>query len=266
MSIIESIQKRRSIRTYTGEPVDPATIQKVEKYISGLKSPFGIRCRIEILYENVGSEPIKLGTYGFIKGTSVFLALILEEGDLAEEGASYMFEQVILYCTSLGLSTCWLGVSFNKNTFKKQLNLKSGEKLRIVSPLGYASDRKHLSLFLLFGSSKSYQRKPFTANFFDKQFGVPLIEKNAGRYAQPLEMVRLAPSANNKQSWRVVMDNQTFHFYKSGSYGFDSVDLGIALCHFEQSCLELGIKGYFKVLEDAPSGKKSTYVISWVGE
>jgi nitroreductase len=222
-----------------------------------------VKCRIEIIHTNTSKEPIKLGTYGFIKGASTYLALIVEEGRLSEEGAAYMFEQVVLYCTSLGLGTCWLGVSFNKNTFIKQLNLKSGEKLRIVSPVGYASEKRHLSLFVLFGSPKSYKRKPFTANFFHHQFDTPLTEENAGIYAQPLEMVRLAPSANNKQSWRVVLEGETLHFYKSSSYGFDAVDLGIALCHFEQSCHELYIAGHFKVLNNFPIVEKATYVMSW---
>ena len=264
MNIIESIQKRRSIRTYTGEPIDFETLEKIETYVSKLKPPFGVKCRIEILHTNIYAKPIKLGTYGFIKGTTTFLALIIEEGALAEVGAAYMFEQAILYCTSLGLGTCWLGLSFSKSTFKKQLDLKPCEKLRIVSPLGYESNSKHLSLFLLFGSSKSYLRKPFATNFFDKQFGNPLTEENAGIYAQPLEMVRLAPSANNKQSWRIVMDNQVLHFYKSSSSGFDAIDLGIALCHFEQSCHILGIAGQFKELGNIPQDKKASYVISWI--
>ena len=266
MNIIESIKKRRSVRTYTGEPLDASTIEKITEYVNGLKPPFGVKCRVELLQTNTGTEPVKLGTYGFIKGASTFIALVPEDGPLAEEGAAYMFEQVVLHCTALGLGTCWLGASFNKSTFEKQLNLKSGERLRIVSPLGYASEKRHISLFLLFGSSKSYQRKPFTANFFYQHFDTPLTEESAGIYAQPLEMVRLAPSATNKQSWRIVMDNQTLHFYKSASHGFDSIDLGIALCHFEQSCHELKIAGHFVVLEKAPQARKASYVISWITE
>ena len=266
MNITESIKKRKSVRTYTGESIDAVTIKKITEYINDLKSPFGVKCRIEVIQANTGEEPVKLGTYGFIKGATTFIALIVEDSPLAEEGAAYMFEQVVLHCTSLGLGTCWLGVSFSKNTFEKQLNLKSGEKLRIVSPLGYASEKGHISLFLLFGKSKSFQRKPFTANFFYRQFDTPLTEESAGIYAQPLEMVRLAPSANNKQPWRIVMDNKILHFYKSASYGFDAIDLGIALCHFEQSCHELKIAGHFEVQNNIPLGRKATYVISWITE
>ena len=57
-------------------------------------------------------------------------------------------------------------------------------------------------------------------------------------------MVRLAPSAVNKQPWRVVADSKGFHFYLQRSKGFNregrpdmqQVDMGIALCHFMSTC------------------------------
>ena len=51
-----------------------------------------------------------------------------------------------------------------------------------------------------------------------------------------LETVRLAPSAANRQPWRVVCTADGVHFYKKGSRGMDAggwdiqkVDMGIAL-------------------------------------
>ena len=266
MNNIEAIRQRKSVRTYTGEPLDASIIEKIKEYIAGQEAPFGVKCHIEIIRSSIGEKPVKLGTYGFIKGATDFLALIIDdEGPLAEVGAAYLFEQVVLYCTSLGLGTCWLGGSFSRSAFKKQLTLNPGEKLPIVSPVGYASDKKHKSFQTLFGGSGDKPRKPFSANFFHSSFDTPLTEEVAGMYARPLEMVRLAPSANNKQSWRVVMDDKrAFHFYKSYSYGFDAIDLGIALCHFEQTCIEQQLPGHFEVLSNAPEGGKAAYVISWI--
>ncbi|MDL2319689.1 hypothetical protein LJC45_00960 [Alistipes sp. OttesenSCG-928-B03] len=266
MNITEAIMQRRSVRTYTGAALDDETAAKIVEYAAGLKAPFGAKCRIEMIRAAGGDKPVKLGTYGFIKGASDYLALIVGDGPLAEEGAAYVFEQAVLYCTSLGLGTCWLGGSFSRGSFSKQLTLAPDEKLRIVSPVGTASDKRHLSLISIFSSSAPKPRKPFTANFFRDRFGIPLSETEAGVYARPLEMVRMAPSANNKQPWRVVLDGQMLHFYKSASFGFDSIDLGIALCHFELTCREMGISGGFEVRNDAPEGHKATYVISWMPE
>lgn len=64
-------------------------------------------------------------------------------------------------------------------------------------------------------------------------------------------MVRIAPSASNKQPWRIVMDGNNFHFFlcRNKGYGkalgFDiqRLDIGIAMCHFESVMNELGFLG-----------------------
>ena len=63
-------------------------------------------------------------------------------------------------------------------------------------------------------------------------------------------MVRLAPSAGNKQPWRILKekDNNIFHFYwvigKNINYNkLHKIDMGIAVCHFDLMVKELGLKG-----------------------
>jgi len=62
--------------------------------------------------------------------------------------------------------------------------------------------------------------------------------------------VRLAPSAVNRQPWRMVVMDDVVHFYlqraKSlggGKLDMQKIDMGIALCHFELMAKELGFKG-----------------------
>jgi nitroreductase len=265
MTIIETIQKRRSVRTYTGEPLSKDHHSQIKEYISQLQTPFGKKARIELVGIQSNDTPIKLGTYGFIKGACDFLALIYEEAPFAGTAAGYMFEEAVLFCTGLGLGTCWLGGTFSRGNFKKQIQLHKKEKLKIVSPVGYSSDRKSfLEKYLVNADKNHTSRKPFGELFFDKSFDNPLTETNANTYFTPLEMVRLAPSASNKQEWRVLLDDKGLHFYKKHYLTFDSIDIGIALCHFELSCKELGIEGKFEVLKDFPVNNKIEYVISWI--
>ena len=267
MSIIEVIKKRESVRTYTGERLSEEQVAEIERFIEQTKTPFGVSARVKLISAVAEEKAVKLGTYGFISGASNYLMLICGEGSFVEEGGAYLFEQVVLHCTNIGLGTCWLGGSFSRGDFKKHIDLQPGEKLRIVSPVGYKSDKKRfIESFIKSEKQKKNPRKPFNTMFFHKEFSTPLEECNAGIYLQPLEMVRIGPSANNKQSWRVVMDDKALHFYKTSSFGFSSLDMGIALCHFEQTCIELGIEGEFKVLNDIPLNKSAQYSISWVHE
>lgn len=264
-SIIETIKRRRSVRTYTGEQLSKEHANEIKHFINRTKAPFGVNARIELIHTGRGKQTVQLGTYGYISAASDYLALIYEESPLAGEGSAYWFEQVILFCTGLGLGTCWVGGSFNRKDFKKQLPLKPNEKLRIVSPVGYAGKKKRLLESIIRAETHHRSRKPFGACFFHRQFAIPLTEEMAGIYAQALEMVRIAPSANNSQSWRVVLDEERLHFYKTPSFGFSDIDIGIALCHFEQSCRELGIQGRFEA-ENIPLHKSAQYVISWIQE
>ena len=66
-------------------------------------------------------------------------------------------------------------------------------------------------------------------------------------------MLRLAPSAVNKQPWRVVMTEEGFHFFENKmvggeSIGFDMqrIDVGIAICHFHMAAEEKGLVGHFE--------------------
>ncbi len=284
MKISEIIPVRRSVRTYTGQPIGEANILKIKEFIAGLTPLFGAKFRIELITATSSAEPVKLGTYGFIKGASEYLALVVDgDGPLAEEAAAYAFEQVVLYCTSLGLGTCWLGGTFSRGDFTKSLKISASERVRIVSPVGFAAEKTHFLVSFLLGSQVK-QRKPFEANFFAGNFSAPLSEAAAGVFVRPLEMVRLAPSASNKQPWRVVLEGSAgvpqgatgtpaagsakgakLHFYTSPSHGFDRIDLGIALCHFGETCREMGIPGRWKVLKNAPeSPQKTVYAVSWV--
>ena len=265
MNVIETIKKRRSVRTYTGEPLHEEHIAQIERYISQLQAPFGAKARIELIRVNINEKPFKLGTYGTINGVSELMALIYEDAFFAETAAAYMFEQAILFCTDLDLGTCWLADFSSRTNIKEQVELEPNEKLRIVSPVGYASDKKRfLDKYIVRSDNLHASRMSFEELFFDKNFKNPLTKATAGVFLQPLEMVRLAPSANNKQEWRVLLEDKALHFYKKPYPMFDAFDMGIALCHFELTCKELGIGGKFELLKDFPNDDKLKYVISWI--
>jgi nitroreductase len=263
-SAINQIRLRRSVRSYTGEPLRPDHERNLREFIASLEHPFGGKTRIEYLPVHMGQGRVKLGTYGVISGAPSFIAMVYEPGPLAKTGAAAMFERVALHCAGLGIGTCWLGGAFSRGNFKKHCRLSPTERLPIVSPVGYPSAREIKPPTPPDPAMIDRPRKPFGATFFNETFNSPLSPRDAQEYYLPLEMVRLAPSANNMQPWRVVSAPEGFHFYKTFSYGFASVDIGIAICHFEETCRELNLPGRWQVLESAPPGPRAEYVISWV--
>lgn len=267
MNIEDIIRKRRSNRTYTGKSLTTEDTDLIRSYISRLPQPLGGKAHIELIHVNTSEEPVKLGTYGVISNAKDFIVLLYKKGTLAEENAGYLFEQVILYCTSLGLGTCWLGGTFNRSNFADAVKMEDDELLQIVSPVGYSADKARWLDKLMRKSAGSDNRKSFENLFFDKTFATPLSPKDAGKYLKVLEMVRKAPSASNSQPWRIVKESDgCFHFYDSINKRFSPIDMGIALCHFQETCQELGIFGKFKLLSQQNISKDKRYAISWIEE
>ena len=95
--------------------------------------------------------------------------------------------------------------------FTSAMEIKEGELFPILSPLGYPAQKKSITERIMRKSTKADERLPWKELFFKDNFETSLSMEEARNYKFPLEMLRLAPSAVNKQPWRVVMDRKGFH-------------------------------------------------------
>jgi len=266
----EMVKERISIRTYEKTAVEEEKKKLLIDYMNSCTNPFEIPVRFELLQKDVGNGE-KLGTYGMIAHANLFLAAAVKNIPLGLEALGYSFEKIVLYATFLGLGTCWLGGSFQKGEFSKAIRLKEDELLPVVSPIGYAG-KIGMRDRLLRKFVNAENRKPFETMFFENDFMTTLnegqlspSEKNA------LEMLRLAPSAANKQPWKVIKEGNLYHFYEEKSFkesnGIDiqRVDMGIAACHFDLAMAEQGKKGNFYVEQSKSENiqDKYDYIFTW---
>lgn len=273
---LEAVVRRRySVRTYSKKPIPAQVKEEIAAYIQSLSSPFPAKPSFAPIETELAAGGAKLGTYGMIRGASVFIVSQAPEGDYAAEALGYEFEKLILFLTTLGLGTCWLGGTFNRAEFRKALGESEGALIPAISPVGYF-EKKGLRENIVRGFVRADSRKPWEALFFDGGFHLPLSREKAGSYAFPLEMLRLGPSASNKQPWRVVRESGRYHFFEqktpgySGAFNFDmqSVDMGIAACHFHLAAEETGLGGKFE-LDAAPAlalPENTVYKFSWLPE
>lgn len=273
--VTDLIRKRISSRTFKETSIDEIALEKLKAFIAELNAETKIKARFALVNgkDTSSAEGKKLGTYGFIKGAESYLIGVLDktEKDALEFG--YLFEKLILFVTDLGLGSCWLGGTFKKSDFEKSLSLKENEYIPIVSPVGYAADKRRLTEAAMRSFVGAANRKPRSELFFDGSVSKPLTEEAAAPYSSALELVRLAPSASNKQPWRVIKDEKGLHFFlcRTKGYGVPSYDvqlndLGIAKCHFELCATELGLSGSWQTLENTASPSGWEYVCSWVSK
>ena len=266
----EVVKTRTSVRTYNGIAVSQDIKDQINQYINNLSGPFSPKVTFKLLESKSVSNSAKLGTYGVIKGAFDYIGATVNEEELCLEELGYEFEKLILYITSLGLGTCWLGGTFKKSEFASAMGVKEKEIFPAISPLGYSADKKSLTDSFVRLVAKSAHRKAWEELFFNNNFSTPLNKTDCGEYADSLEMIRLAPSASNKQPWRIVKDDNSYHFYEIKAQGYDiqRVDMGIAICHFHLASVEKNLKGEFKKLSPTISGTPDNgqYIVSWVCE
>jgi len=275
-SITRIIKKRRSVRSYSDAVIMPETEGKIRQILSSnATGPMGNAVSFYLVNRKVArsEQGIKLGTYGFIKGAQHFVAGEVGKNPFAEEDYGYLLEKIILHLTELDLGTCWLGGTFKRREIAHLIQPSPGAVIPAITPLGYAapsmSNREHM----IRKGAKADQRKPWEELFFDRDFKEPLDPEAAETFATPLEMVRLAPSASNKQPWRILRKDQKFHFFLARTPGYgvafkgvdlQRIDMGIAMAHFELTCRESGLEGNWKhEAPGIPVPAGLQYMVSW---
>lgn len=270
--VVETIQKRHSVRTYESKPLLPQDREALLTCMKQLDNPFGAPVHTYLIDQKLNEYGEKLGTYGVIKGASTFLGISVPNTEFAPMAAGYEFENLILFATHLGLGTVWLAATFDRDGFASAMKIAKDELFLAISPVGYPAAKRSLTENLMRSAMKSSSRKEWKELFYQADFHTPLTKEMAGTYAQPLEMVRLAPSAKNVQPWRARKTENAYHFYVDYKPGLSKaeetikqVDLGIALSHFHQTALELGLTGTFEQMpqEDANLPENIHYMISW---
>lgn len=275
-SIEESVKKRYSVRNYKEQEVELDKRKAIESFVNSLDNPFGKKVNFHYLDNREMKDEDKLGTYGVIKGAMQYIGTTIKLEPMALEALGYELEAVILYLAHLELGTCWLGGTFNRKGFAKAMNIEEDEIFPIITPYGYAATKKHMKEIVMRKMIKADQRKEWNQLFYINDFQTPLTKEKAGDLEVPLEMVRLGPSASNKQPWRILIKDNACHFYEykqpgySDSFPYDiqRVDMGIAAAHFDFSVKEKGLKGYFDT-ECEPELElphHMEYVFSWIRE
>lgn len=274
-SVKSTVEERKSIRTYLSAPITEEDREKISAYIdylSSAPSPFECKIRIRIFDVNKEINSKDLGTYGVIKNARTYLGVAVEKSPIAMQAVGYSFEKLVLYAQSIGLGTCWLGGTFNRGEFAKAMQIEENEFFPIASPIGYPAPKNHTINKVMRMAIKADKRKEWDKLFFDGDFSKPLTKEEAGKWAYSLEMVRLAPSAANKQPWRIVRQGNMWHFFEkkemSSENDIQRLDVGIALCHFELAAKEKGMKGEVKVLDGVDIAREDNmlYIFSFIAE
>lgn len=263
--IAELVRARKSVRTFDGTPLRQDDRARLSEYLEHIETPFDIPMEFRLLdaKEHGLSSSV-------VVGAELYAAGKIKRDPLAEVAFGYAFEKFVLYALSLGVGTVWIAGTMDRPAFERAMELDCNEFLPAVTPLGYPTKKRAIRDAAMRRAIKADSRAPFESLFFEGDFGTPLTAERAGEYREALELVRLAPSAVNKQPWRIVKRGDAFHFYKKASLpanpkgDVQKLDIGIALAHFMLALEEAGVTGAVTVADPGLAGVQDMeYIISW---
>ena len=230
MDMMELIKTRKSFRTFDGTKISENDLKKLCSYIKTIDNPYDVPVEFIMLdKEKYGlSSPV-------IEGEDIYIAAKVPKVEHCEEAFGYSFEKMVLYAWSLGIGTTWIGGTLNRELFERAADTKDDEYMMIVTPIGYPSKTQSKVDSALRESVKGDERLPASKLFYEHDFSTPLDNSE-----DCLDAVRWAPSAANRQPWRIVKDDNDYHFFLEHTKGYSSgvgwdvqkIDMGIAICHF----------------------------------
>ena len=220
---LSAMKKRCSRRKYTNRPIDSKYVQQLEDSIALYNKESGLNIKLVI---GSGAELFSgfRKSYGLFVGVQNYIAMIGSKTlPNRMEKVGRFGEKIILEATAMGLSTCWVGTSYDKNAAKELC--EGNEELDCVIAVGY-SDEKHSLKERMMEYGTHRQNK-------SKEALIEAEEHVPEWFKQGMDAVYLAPTARNLRPF--VFEYKDGQVTASTTVPTETamIDLGIAKLHFE---------------------------------
>ena len=217
MTIQEAIEARHSVRAYKDQPLSEEIVKVLEKEIAVLNRVGQLH--IQLICNEPKAFQGTMAKYGKFRNANNYIVMAGKKADDLDERVGYYGEHLVLLAQTLGLNTCWVGLSYSKvpGTYV----LAEGEKIACYIAIGYGETQ---------GASHKIKTIEQVSNASDI---TPLWFKKG------VEAALLAPTAVNQQKFSfeyVGLSNNRHQVRAKKGFsliGYTQMDLGIAKYHFE---------------------------------
>ncbi len=218
MTLQEAIKARHSVRAYRGQPLSDADARALQERIDALNREG--RLHIQLIRNESKAFQGTLAKYGRFRGVTDYLVMAGAKADDLDERIGYFGEQLVLFAQTIGLNTCWVGLSYTKVPGTYVLN--DGEIIKAYIAIGYGETQ---------GVSHKIKRIDQVSN---------VSESTPDWFSRGVEAALLAPTAVNQQKFSFEFlpseDGQLPRVRAKKGFsliGYTHMDLGIAKYHFE---------------------------------
>lgn len=218
MTLLEAIKARHSVRAYRGQPLSDADAHALQEKIDAVNREG--RLHIQLIRNEPKAFQGTLAKYGKFRGVTDYLVMAGAKADDLDERIGYYGEQLVLFAQTIGLNTCWVGLSYTKVPGTYVLN--DSEVIKAYIAIGYGET----------------QGVPHKIKRIDQVSNVS--ENTPDWFSRGVEAALLAPTAVNQQKFSFEFlpaeDDQLPRVRAKKGFsliGYTHMDLGIAKYHFE---------------------------------
>lgn len=205
-----AMEKRHSVRSYLAKPIDAAALSALSASIKQYNRESGLR--IQPVTNEAKAFSGFMAHYGNFSGVRNYIALVAPKIENRESVAGYYGEKLVLEAQALGLSTCWVALTYRKR--KCPIIINPDDKLICVIAIGY-------------GVSPGRAHKCRPAEEVSN-----LCEASPEWFRNGVAAALLAPTAINQQSFFLTQEENTVTLVNKGG-PCSKIDLGIVKLHFE---------------------------------
>ena len=217
MTIQEAIEARHSVRAYKDLPLSEEIVKLLEDELVKLNNEGQLH--IQLICNEPKAFQGTMAKYGKFRNANNYLVMAGKKAEDLDERVGYYGEQIVLLAQTLGLNTCWVGLSYRK--VPEAYNVGKDEKLVCMIALGY-------------GGTQGVPHKIKTVEQVSNASDI-----TPSWFRKGVEAALLAPTAVNQQkfSFEYVGMNNNRHQVRAkkgiSMIGYTQMDLGIAKYHFE---------------------------------
>ncbi|MBQ6652132.1 MAG: nitroreductase [Prevotella sp.] len=217
MTLQEAIEARHSVRAYREQLLTSEIVKALEERIAEINREGQLH--IQLIRNEPKAFRGTLAKYGKFRGVTNYLVMAGMRADDFGERIGYYGEQLVLFAQTLGLNTCWVGLSYSK--VSGTYVLEKGEKIACYIAIGY-------------GETQGVGHKIKTVGQVSNATDI-----TPSWFRKGVEAALLAPTAVNQQKFSFEYAGMSNHRHqvraKKGFslIGYTQIDLGIAKCHFE---------------------------------
>ena len=213
MTIQEAIVARHSVRKFADKPIETAKAASLRVEMEKLNAESGLN--IQLVLDEPKAFSSGIWKYGQFSGVKNYFVLAGPKGKVSEEKIGYYGEKMVLLAQTLGLNTCWVGLTYKK--IPGAYTLRDGDVVHCVIALGYGTI-----------PGVQHPLKPLE-QFYEAAGAVPEW------FRAGMEAALLAPTAINQQKFKFIL-HEGGKVEAKASFsmaGYTQIDLGIVKYHFE---------------------------------